>query len=95
MLTTMSGSYQLIHDQGNRIARQFGIVYGLDPEERALFESWGLRLDQVNGIERWELPIPATFIVCRDRRIGYAYIDVDFRARCCPDQLIEELKSFA
>jgi peroxiredoxin len=88
------GNYELIFDRANRIARQFGIVYSLDEDERALFESWGLHLDEVNDTDRWELPIPATFIVCGDRRIGYEYVDVDFRARCCPEQLIEELKSF-
>ena len=89
------GNYQLVFDRGNRIARQFGIVYPLHEDEKALFESWGLRLDQVNDCNDWELPIPATFVVCRDRRIGYEHVDVDFRARCCPEQLIEELRSFA
>jgi peroxiredoxin len=87
-------NYQVLYDRDNKIAQQFGIVYSLDQAERELFQSWGLDLDQVNGNLLWELPIPATFIVCEDRRIGYEYVDVDFRARCCPDQLIEELKSF-
>ncbi|MFP6805018.1 MAG: peroxiredoxin-like family protein [Pseudomonadales bacterium] len=89
-----SESYQVIFDRDNKIARDFGIVYGLEQVERNLFESWGLMLDKVNGSDGRELPVPATFIVCKDRTIGYEYVDVDFRARCCPEQLIEELKSF-
>ncbi|MCG8434732.1 MAG: AhpC/TSA family protein, partial [Gammaproteobacteria bacterium] len=81
-------------DKDNRIARQFGIVYSLLQEEIDLFSSWGLRLDEVQGYDKWELPIPATFLVCRDRTIGYEFVDVDFRARCCPDRLIEEIKYF-
>ena len=87
-------SYQVIFDRDNRIARDFGLVYGLEQAERNLFESWGLMLDKVNGSDGRELPVPATFIVCKDRTIGFEYVDVDFRARCCPEQLIEELKSF-
>ena len=87
-------NYQVIFDRDNKIAKDFGIVYALDQAEKTLFQSWGLMLDKVNGNEGWELPVPATFIICRDRTIGYEYVDVDFRARCCPDQLIEELKSF-
>lgn len=87
-------NYQVIFDRDNQIARDFGIVYALEPPERNLFESWGLMLDKVNGNDGRELPVPATFIVCEDRTIGYEYVDVDFRARCCPEQLIEELKTF-
>ncbi len=87
-------SYQVIFDKDNKIARQFGIVYGLVQEEIDLFSRWGLKLDEVQGCDTWELPIPATFLVCPDRTIGYEYVDVDFRARCCPDQLIEEIRHF-
>ena len=89
-----SESYKVIFDRDNKIARDFGIVYELEQVERNLFESWGLMLDKVNGSDGRELPVPATFIVCKDRTIGFEYVDVDFRARCCPEQLIEELKSF-
>ena len=91
-------NYQVIYDRDNKIAREFGIVYALTPEEKHLFKGWGLDLGLVNGNandnEKWELPIPATFLVCPDRTIGYEFVDVDFRARCCPDQLVEEIRGF-
>ena len=89
-----SGGYQVIFDRDNKIARDCGIVYRLEQLERNLFESWGLTSAKMNGSDGLELPVPATFIVRKDRTIGFQYIDVDFRKRCCPDQLIEELKSF-
>ncbi len=89
--TSLPHNYQVIFDRGNEIARHFGIVFELDDNERALFQSWGLHLDEVNDADSWELPIPATFVVRKDRTIGFEYVDVDFRARCCPEQLVEEL----
>lgn len=85
--------YEILFDKGNRIAHQFGIVYALIEEEKKLFASWGLHLDQVNESGTWELPVPATFLVRQDRTIGYEFVDVDFRSRCCPDQLMQELRS--
>ena len=85
-------NYQVIFDKDNQIARQFGIVYSLEQDEIELFNSWGLRINEVNESGKWELPLPATFIVRQDRTIGYEYIDVDFRARCCPNELIEMVK---
>jgi len=87
-----STSYQIVHDCNNAIARDYGLVFSLDQTERDLFASWGLFLDDVNGA--WELPIPATYVIKPDRTVGYAYIDVDFRMRCCPEQLLEELRGF-
>jgi|TARA_B100001971_G_C18074322_1_gene474780 peroxiredoxin len=87
-------NWQIIFDKDNEIAEQFGIVYSLEEDEINLFTSWGLRIDQVNDTGKWELPLAATFIVTRERTIGYEFVDVDFRARCCPDELIEEIKSF-
>ncbi|MBT4159813.1 MAG: AhpC/TSA family protein [Gammaproteobacteria bacterium] len=89
-----AGDYQMIFDRDNRIARLFGIVFSLDESEQALFSSWGLDLSEIHGVSQWQLPVPATFVICPDRTVGYEYVDVDFRARCCPDQLIEEVKSF-
>lgn len=91
---SLPSNYQVVADADNAIAHSFGIVYELDEAERDLFQSWGLMLDKVNGSHRWELPVPATFIVAQDRTIGFEYVDVDFRARCCPEQLVDELKSF-
>jgi peroxiredoxin len=88
----MPENYQVIFDRDNQIARQFGIVYSLEADEIELFNSWGLRLDIANESGKWELPLPATFIVTQDRTIGYEFVDVDFRARCCPDELIEKVK---
>jgi len=85
-------NYQVIFDKDNQIARKFGIVYPLEHDEIELFNSWGLRIDEVNESGNWELPLPATFIVRQDRTIGYEFVDVDFRARCCPNELIEKVK---
>lgn len=87
-------NYQVIFDRDNQIARQFGIVYSLEADEIDLFNGWGLQLDVANESAKWELPLPATYIVTQERTIGYEFVDVDFRARCCPDDLIEQIKHF-
>jgi peroxiredoxin len=84
-------NYQVIFDKDNQVARQFGIVYSLEQDEIELFNGWGLRINEVNESGKWELPLPATFIVRQDRTIGYEFVDVDFRTRCCPNDLIEKV----
>ncbi len=88
-----SDNFQMLFDKDNAIAKQFDLVYKLEPEEIALFEKWGLQLDVVNECASYELPLPATYLINQDRTIGYQFVDADFRTRCCPDELIEEVRA--
>ena len=82
----------MIRDTDNAIARRFGLVYELREDEIALFRNWGLDLSKANGAERWELPLPATYVVDTDRTVLFRFVDADFRSRCCPDELIAEVR---
>lgn len=84
--------YPCLTDHDNQVARKFGIVYRLGDEEVELFSGWGLRLDEVNQCGEWELPVPATFVIAPDRTVAYRFVDVDFRQRCCPEDLLEEVR---
>ncbi|MEX2327100.1 MAG: peroxiredoxin-like family protein [Pseudomonadales bacterium] len=85
--------YELIFDQDNRIARQFDLVYTLSDEEAALFAELGVQIEKLNESNSRQLPIPATYVIAKDRTVAYLFVDVDFRSRCCPDDLIEEVKA--
>lgn len=85
--------HELIFDRNNEIARKFGLVYTLNDEEVSLFASWGVDLDQVNESDSHELPLPATYVIATDRTVAFQFVDVDFRSRCCPDDLIDEIRS--
>ena len=87
------GLFQVLFDKDNAIAKQFDLAYKLEPEEIALFEKWGLQLDVVNESANFELPLPATYLIHQDRTIGYQFVDADFRTRCCPEILIEEVRA--
>lgn len=87
-------NYQMICDCDNQIARSFGIVYELKEAEISLFTEWGICLDEVNQCKKWELPLPATYLIGQDRSVEFHYVDADFRKRLSPDELIEELTRF-
>lgn len=57
-------------------------------------QTWGLMLAQVNDSDGLELPVPATFILCKDRTTGYAYVDVDFSVGCVSKQLTRDVAAF-
>src|SRR5690349_18982664 len=73
--------YPLLSDSGNKVARQFGIVYAVPDEQRALYKSTFVNLAFLNGDESWELPIPATFAIDRNGEVLFSSADPDYTQR--------------
>ncbi len=86
-------TFDVLSDVGNAVARSFGLVYALPEELRAALRSNNKALPGINGDESWELPVPATYVIDRDRRVALAAIDVDYRNRLEPETILAALKS--
>ena len=55
----------------------------------------GKALPGINGDQSWELPLPATFVIAQDRRVALAYVDVDYRRRLAPEDIVATLRWLA
>ena len=85
--------FQMVTDPDNAIARQFGIVYDVEPDLRAMLEASGLDFTRVNDTVGWTLPLPAVYLIGRDRRIAWSYLDADYRRRAEPAEILCRLKA--
>ena len=85
-------AYPVLSDLGHRVARQFGIVFTLDGALKPVYEAFGIDLVAHNGDSSFELPVPATYLIERDGTIAGAWIDVDYRRRPEPSQVLERLR---
>ena len=83
--------FPLLSDRGNRVARQFGLVYQVPPDQKAVYRSAFVNLALANGDESWELPIPATFIIEPDGRVSYASAATDYTQRPEPADILNWL----
>jgi peroxiredoxin len=81
--------FPVLSDQGNQVARKFGLVYRLSPELQAMYESIMTKLPGYNGDQSWELPLAASYIVQPDGKIFWSRIDADWRRRPEPEELLE------
>lgn len=86
-------AFPVLSDQGNKVARQFGLVYSIEEQTRALLKSIGSDISVFNGDESWELPVPGTFIIEQDSSIRLAYADADFTHRLEPSTLLAGLRA--
>ncbi len=84
--------FPLLSDAGNRLARQFGLVYRVPVEQEAIYRRAFVNLPLTNGDESWELPIPASYILERDGTVLFASADEDYTERAEPGEILERLK---
>ena len=83
--------FELLHDAQNRVARLCGLVYEMPWEWRRYCQGRGIDLARINGTERWELPLAATYLVRPDATVAYASVEVDHSRRFDPAALMQAL----
>ncbi|TYK65230.1 peroxiredoxin-like family protein [Colwellia echini] len=86
----------VLSDQDAKVAAQYGVAWEV-PEY--LLEHMRvdrkLNLEAINNGNSNILPIPATFIINTNGEVSWRYVDVDYRTRSEPDDIIEALQSLA
>lgn len=87
-----SAEFPLLADQGNKAAKQFGLVFSLAEELRPIYKQFGIDIPAHNGDESYELPIPATYVIDKDGVIINCFVDADYTKRMEPADVITALQ---
>ncbi|MBU2938730.1 AhpC/TSA family protein [Lacinutrix sp. C3R15] len=86
--------FVVLSDQDAKVASQYGVSWEV-PE--FLMEHMrvdrNLDLETINNGNKNILPIPATFVLDTDGVVKWSYVNVDYRTRSEPDEVIQALKS--
>jgi peroxiredoxin len=87
--------FPLLSDQGNQVARQFGLVYRIPDDQQAIYRRAFINLPFANGDDSWELPIPATYILDRDSTLLYASANPNYTERPEPAEILARVSNSA
>jgi peroxiredoxin len=85
-------TFPVLTDEGNRVAREFKLVFTLSDALRKLQTHFGSVLPKFNGDDSWELPMPGTFVVDRNRVVRFAVVDPNWMIRVEPAAILEALR---
>ncbi len=88
---TRALTFDLLSDPGNKVAKTYGLVFGLRPAEQDLHTQMKASLPLFNGDESWELPVAATYIIRPDETIAWHFIDPNFTSRAEPADILSAL----
>jgi len=84
--------FVVLSDGNNKYARELGIVFHIDDELKQVYQKFGIDLAENQGVDAWDLPLAATFVIDKNRKIHYAFVDEDYKKRATPELLIAELE---
>lgn len=85
-------NFIVLSDTSNQLASQCGLVYQMSESLIARFAGFGIDIQNRNCSDKYELPIPATYIVDRHRIIRYAFVEEDYISRAEPDEVLKVLQ---
>jgi peroxiredoxin len=88
-------TFHVLSDEGNRVAGLFGLVFDLPEDLKEFYKVLGIDLPASNGDESWRLPIPATYLIDRDRIIRDVYVNADYVKRMEPEDILRGLREIA
>ncbi|NVB43220.1 AhpC/TSA family protein [Pseudenhygromyxa sp. WMMC2535] len=83
--------YQVLSDVGNAVAKKYEIVFELPPELAALYNE-NFALNEHNGDDSNTLPLAATYVIGKDGKIAWAFLDVDYKKRAEPSEVVAEIR---
>ena len=82
-------SFEVLSDLGNKVAREFGLVFALPESLQALYKKFDIDVAIANGDASYELPMTATYVIDSDGTIIHAFVDTDYTKRLEPAEAVE------
>jgi peroxiredoxin len=85
-------TFDVLSDVGNKVARQYKLVYSLPQERIDRSKANGFDLAEYNGDNNYELPMAATFVIDKNRIIKKAFVSADHTKRLEPSEILKTLQ---
>ncbi len=84
-------AFPVLSDVGNRVARDFGLVFEIDDELKVLYPEFGIDLLQRNGDDSHQLPVPGTYVIAPSGTVVFASAQADHARRAEPTAVLAAL----
>ncbi len=88
-------AFEVLSDSSLEAARVFGVAFDLPESLVQLYSGVGNDLPVLNGNGRWSLPVPATFVIDSSGVIQLSHVDVDYRNRAEPADVLAHITRVA
>jgi len=80
------------HDENNELARKLGLTFKLDAQTIKKYKGYDINVPKANGTRKWELPIPATYVIDQDSTVKFAFDDENYSKRANYKKVLKVIK---
>lgn len=84
--------FDVLSDTDNNLAKQIGIAYTIPDYLLKVYEKYGLNISKHNASDKFELPLPATYVLDDEGYVRYAFVTPDYTLRANMEDILEVLK---
>lgn len=86
----------ILSDAAGEVIRKYRLWFEVPAEVKALYlEKFGLNLEKYNGAGRWELPVPATYVLDANGIVRAGEADPDYTVRMEPADIVAGIRGIA
>ena len=85
--------FDILSDVDNKVAGQYRLVFTLADTLRPIYKNFGIDLPVFDGNDRFELPMPATYVLRSDGTIAAGFVHEDYTQRMEPSDIIKSLEN--
>ncbi len=82
-------------DENNEFARSLDLTFKLDAKTIKKYRQYGINVADSNGTGKWELPVPATYVIDQDRTIRFVFDNEDYSKRANYKKVLKVVKELS
>jgi peroxiredoxin len=83
----------ILSDGTSEVLKRYRLWFEVPAQVKALYrDRFGIDLGKYNGEGRWELPVPATYVIDRRGTVRAGQTDPDYTVRMEPDEIVSALR---
>lgn len=86
-------SFSILSDINNTYAKSLGLVFKLPEDLIAVYKTFNINIDQHNNNQDNELPMPATYILNKNKKIIYSFVPEDYTERLDTQDILKTIKN--
>ena len=76
-----NNSFRIISDSYMEIMNAYKVSFKVEKATNTKYKVWGIKLDEFNGENGANLPVPATYIINQDGTIRYVFFNENYKKR--------------
>lgn len=76
-----NNAFRIISDTEMKIMNAYDVRFQVDKGTNTKYNIWGIKLNEFNGENGTNLPVPATYIINKDGTIKYVFFNENYKKR--------------